>query len=95
MTLTLADQADLADRRAKREAHAVERAAKIFGLLSNAANTNDKCPGNKLLRERFGIADKEIDNVFHFLVSNGMIRVERGRGWRVVTIVASGRRTRR
>lgn len=95
MTLSLADQAELAEKAKKREEHAVERAAKVFGFLSHAANSDQPCPSNKVLRERFGLTDSGISRVLNFLEANGMIRVERGGGWRVVTIVASGNKTRK
>lgn len=75
------------------QAHAVERAARIFGLLKAVAARGDVCPTNALLRERFGVGDQSIVSAFHFLESNGMITVERGNARRVVTIRATGQRT--
>lgn len=73
--------------------HAVERAAKIFALLKQAAVRGQKCPTNATLAERFGCGTATIANAFHFLEGNAMIDVERGQCGRIVTICATGDRT--
>src|SRR5688572_4142661 len=73
--------------------HAVQRAAKIFALLKQAAERREPCPTNRTLGERFGCGDQAIVSAFYFLEANGMIAVERGNDRRVVTIAATGQRT--
>lgn len=73
--------------------HAVERAAKIFALLRQAAERGETCPSNAILAERFGMRTGVIVSAFNFLVCNGMIEVERTSNARVVTICATGKRT--
>lgn len=74
--------------------HAVARAAKIFGLIKQAAQRGERCPTNPMLAERFGVKPNSISRAVNFLEANGMIEVERGNDWRKVTIVATGERTR-
>lgn len=95
MTLSQADRAEAAERRAQRQEHAVERAARIFTVLKQTAENGLQCPLDKALAERFGVSLNTIRNALHLLVSSGMIEIEKGRGWRVVTIRATGRKTRR
>lgn len=73
--------------------HAVERAAKIFTLIKQAAQRGEVCPTNAILGERFGVRPKSISSSLSFLEANGMIEVERGNAWRVVTICATGAKT--
>ncbi len=73
--------------------HAVKRAAKIFGIIKQAAERGESCPTNRNLGERFGCGDTPIVNALVFLEANGMIEVERGNDRRVVTIRATGERT--
>lgn len=73
--------------------HAVERAARIFKVLKQAAECGEPCPTNKTLSERFSCGTTTIVNALHFLEANGMIEVERQNMSRVVTIRASGAKT--
>lgn len=75
--------------------HAVKRAGKIFALLKQAAERGEPCPTNDVLAGRFGCGVARIVAALHFLESNGMIAVERGNDWRVVTITATGKATAR
>jgi DNA-binding transcriptional regulator YhcF (GntR family) len=75
--------------------HAVERASRIFTVLKQAADNGLECPTNKALAERFGVRSNTISNALHLLESTAMIEIERGPGWRVVTIRATGKKTRR
>lgn len=80
---------------AEQQEHAVARAGKIFALVRQAAERGEPCPTNAALGERFGCGRARIVAAFDFLASNGMITVERGSDWRVVTITASGKATHR
>lgn len=73
--------------------HAVERAAKIYGVLKAAAERGSECPENGTLAERFSCSPGVIVRSLHYLEANGMIRVERGIRPRVVTIIATGKKT--
>jgi DNA-binding GntR family transcriptional regulator len=73
--------------------HAVSRAAKIFAIVRQAAERGEPCPTNHVLRQRFACSDGSVVRALDFLEANGMIRVERGRSSRVVTISATGQKT--
>lgn len=73
--------------------HAVDRSAKIYGILKQAAAQRETCPTNGALAERFNCGTTVIVDAFNFLEANGMIKVERGGHNRVVTIFATGERT--
>lgn len=73
--------------------HAVARAGKIFAILRETAERGEVCPTNDILAERFGCGTTVIVNALAFLEGAGMIAVERGSDKRVVTILASGKRT--
>lgn len=73
--------------------HAVDRAAKVFALVKQAALRRLPCPSNADLAERFAVKPNTISRAFNFLEANGMIQIERGQCDRVVTICATGDRT--
>lgn len=73
--------------------HAVERASRIFAVIRDAAERNQRCPSNAILAERFGVGATAIVNALHFLESVGMIVVSRSNASRIVTIRATGKQT--
>ena len=42
--------------------HAVERASRIFAVIRDAADRNQRCPSNAVLAERFGVGTTVIVN---------------------------------
>ncbi|OGT55502.1 MAG: hypothetical protein A3E01_09345 [Gammaproteobacteria bacterium RIFCSPHIGHO2_12_FULL_63_22] len=72
-----------------------ERARIVMGMLNAAAERNDFCPSNSLIATAIGAASMSAGaNIISFLEINGMIKVERSRKSRVVTIRETGKRTR-
>ncbi|GLT02874.1 hypothetical protein GCM10007897_43000 [Sphingobium jiangsuense] len=72
-----------------------ERAKVVMRMLRRAADRNDVCPGNSVIATAIGAASPSAGaNIIAFLESSGMIAVERGRTERIVTISATGKRTR-
>lgn len=68
--------------------------AKIYAALVRAADTGATCPGNLVLAELIGKESTSgVSDRLQRLEAHGLIHVERGNNCRVVTIIASGRRT--
>lgn len=73
--------------------HALDRAAKVFAIVKQAAERGEACPTNKVLAERFGCRPNTISRCFNFLEAAGMVSVERFSDSRIVTIRATGKKT--
>lgn len=72
-----------------------ERARVVMSILRRAAENGDECPGNALIATAIGSnSPSGGSNIIAFLEANGMISVERSRTARVVTICATGQKTR-
>lgn len=72
-----------------------DRAKVVMRMLRTAADRNDVCPSNGVIATAIGGRSASSGaNIVAFLESNGLISVERGRTERVVTICATGKRTR-
>ena len=67
----------------------------VFDLIQDAAEAGRPCPGNKLFAAIFGTVDfAGFSRILRALERKGLIAVEaRGRLPRVVTLLASGRKT--
>lgn len=72
-----------------------DRAKIAMAMLRRAAEMNDVCPCNSLIATAIGArSPSKGSEIVSFLEVAGLIAVERGRTERVVTIVATGKRTR-
>lgn len=72
-----------------------ERAKVAMTMLRCAAENNVSCPTNSMIATAIGASSMSGGaNIVSFLEKVGMIKVERGRSERVVTICATGKRTR-
>lgn len=66
----------------------------IYDMLANAAERGDTCPTNTLLTVAADTCPSGATNLINKLLKRGLIAVERTRRSRVVTITATGKRTR-
>jgi DNA-binding transcriptional regulator YhcF (GntR family) len=74
--------------------HAIQKAQKLFRIISQAADYGHQCPSNKILAERIGYKSAaRVADAISFLSTAGMITVERANNARVVTITATGKKT--
>lgn len=66
----------------------------VFNMLNQAAERGDPCPSNDLICVALDASSPSRGSeVLHRLERKGLIKVERGTMSRVVTIVATGKRT--
>jgi len=66
----------------------------IYDMLVNAAERGDTCPANTLLAVSADTTPSGATNLINKLLKRGLIAVERTRRSRVVTITATGKRTK-
>lgn len=71
-----------------------ERVKTIMAMLNAAAENGEECPSNSVLSVGAGCKRDTAINAVSLLEAMGVITVERGRAWRVVTIVATGKKTK-
>lgn len=72
-----------------------ERAKTIMAMLSKAADDGAECPSNGLLASAIDGSITMASNTVSLLETMNLIRVVRGRDFRIVTIVATGKSTRK
>jgi DNA-binding FadR family transcriptional regulator len=78
----------------EQQEHAIQRAQKLFRIISQAADHGERCPTNKMLAERIGYKSAStVGEAISFLAVAGMITVERANNARVITITATGKKT--
>lgn len=65
----------------------------VLGLIEIAADEGLPCPTNTQLFDELGVSISEGSTILVALELKGLIKVERGSSRRVVTIVATGKRT--
>lgn len=68
----------------------LERAARIFTIIKEAARLGRECPTNAILAERMHCTSPRISDAISFLHAAGMIKVKRMNARRIVTICATG-----
>lgn len=79
---------------AEAQENAVTKAASIFRLIKLAAENGLECPTNAALAEAVGYrSTANVAKALSFLAVAGMIEIERFNHTRIVTIVASGKKT--
>jgi DNA-binding transcriptional regulator YhcF (GntR family) len=66
----------------------------IRDMIVNAAERGDECPSNRFLTTATGRGVQCVIDAVHFLETAGVLRFQRGRQWRIATVVASGKSTR-
>ena len=76
-----------------RAAVAEERVRIVMDMMRTAAEHGDKAPANTVLATALGVGPATASNVVELCETMNLIRVDRGRSDRVVTIVATGART--
>jgi hypothetical protein len=68
--------------------------ASVFAMIERAAMLGERCPSNFAIMAAIGAGSPSAGpKVLERLVRRGLIEVQRGNNSRVVTIVASGKRT--
>lgn len=87
-----------AARRRDEEAEGAESlspsARAMFAMITLAAEADEPCPSNRALASALGFGSEgHVPAVLNRIQAAGLIRIERGRTSRIVTILASGKRT--
>lgn len=75
--------------------HAAARTTRVYERLKVSAANGLPCPKNAALASSLGCNISTISKSLSFLEANGLIEIERGNNWRVVTICESGLKTAR
>lgn len=65
----------------------------MLAALTKAADAGQVCPSNVDLRIMVGCNVTGLIDTIHKLERRGLISVKRGRTWRVVTVIATGKST--
>lgn len=73
--------------------HAVDRAARLYTVLKQCADSNVAAPDLKTLSQRFSVGPRVIANALNFLVGSGMIEIHGKGDQRTVSICATGKMT--
>ena len=66
----------------------------LFAMITLAAEADEPCPSNRALAGALGFSSVgHVPAVLNRIQAAGLIRIERGQSARIVTILASGKRT--